>query len=205
MAARTRQTALDEIQGTYAEQYKRLADYAAELLRSNPSSSVHLKVSRSPDFEQESQSSNQVHWCIFQRIYIFLDACGDPNDHMLPIAYALVESENKDSPRLDELSPRRNKSPQGREVNPYPHILGMHNCEDIDPTMDSSKSATTTHASRHQIASVSRGPHPYWQGRTNSGGRLNFVPPHPTYGGPTANVICTFQPTVETLWETTRY
>ncbi|MED6181088.1 hypothetical protein PIB30_016426 [Stylosanthes scabra] len=45
------------------------------------------------------------------------------------------------SPRLDELSPRRNKPPQGGEVNPCPRILGIHNCEDTDPTMDSSKSA----------------------------------------------------------------
>ncbi|MED6196004.1 hypothetical protein PIB30_043136 [Stylosanthes scabra] len=53
MAAKTRQNALNDIQGTFTEQYKRLANYASELLRSNPGSSIHLKVSRSPDFEQE--------------------------------------------------------------------------------------------------------------------------------------------------------
>ncbi|MED6222211.1 hypothetical protein PIB30_062172 [Stylosanthes scabra] len=63
MAAKTRQNALNEIQGTY----KRLADYAAELIRLNPGSSIHLKVSRSPDFEQEVQNSSmtgQFDWKI---------------------------------------------------------------------------------------------------------------------------------------------
>ncbi|MED6181490.1 hypothetical protein PIB30_019744 [Stylosanthes scabra] len=40
------------------------------------------------------------------------------------------------SPKLDELSPRRNKAPQSGEVNPYSHILGIHNCEDTDPAME---------------------------------------------------------------------
>ncbi|MED6175219.1 hypothetical protein PIB30_076348 [Stylosanthes scabra] len=38
-----------------------------------------------------------------------------------------------------------------------------------------------THASRHQIESVSRGPHPCWQWRTNSGSGLNAVPLHQAY------------------------
>ncbi|RYR34102.1 hypothetical protein Ahy_A10g048827 [Arachis hypogaea] len=36
MAARFRQAALDEIQGAYQKQYKRIADYCSELLRANP-------------------------------------------------------------------------------------------------------------------------------------------------------------------------
>ncbi|MED6170523.1 hypothetical protein PIB30_031865, partial [Stylosanthes scabra] len=58
MAARTRQLALDEIQGNFRSQYKKLYDYGVELLRSNSGSSVHLKVQRSPDFANEIQSSN---------------------------------------------------------------------------------------------------------------------------------------------------
>ncbi|RYR31286.1 hypothetical protein Ahy_B01g056087 [Arachis hypogaea] len=42
-ASRVRQFALDELQGTYVEQYRRLYDYCHELLRTNPGSSVHLK------------------------------------------------------------------------------------------------------------------------------------------------------------------
>ncbi|RYR01729.1 hypothetical protein Ahy_B06g080592 [Arachis hypogaea] len=63
MAARSRQAALDEIQGTYRTQYKRIADYCSELLRSNPGSIVKLKVQRSLDFENEC------------RRFIVLDGC----------------------------------------------------------------------------------------------------------------------------------
>ncbi|RYR65096.1 hypothetical protein Ahy_A03g011087 [Arachis hypogaea] len=43
MAARSRQAVLDDIQGEYRKQYKRIGDYCYELLRSNPGSSVTLK------------------------------------------------------------------------------------------------------------------------------------------------------------------
>ncbi|RYR69163.1 hypothetical protein Ahy_A03g015696 [Arachis hypogaea] len=46
MAARSRQAVLDEIQGEYKKQYKRIADYYSELLRANPGSSVTLKIER---------------------------------------------------------------------------------------------------------------------------------------------------------------
>ncbi|RYR67899.1 hypothetical protein Ahy_A03g014355 [Arachis hypogaea] len=39
MATRSRQAALDDIQGEYRKQYKRIADYCLELLRANPGSS----------------------------------------------------------------------------------------------------------------------------------------------------------------------
>ncbi|RYQ99671.1 hypothetical protein Ahy_B07g087644 [Arachis hypogaea] len=43
MATRTKQIALDEIQGTFQEQYKRIYDYAHELMRANPGTSVRLQ------------------------------------------------------------------------------------------------------------------------------------------------------------------
>ncbi|RYR58385.1 hypothetical protein Ahy_A05g024129 [Arachis hypogaea] len=43
-ASRVKQFALDELQGTYVEQYRRLYDYCHELLKTNPGSSAHLKV-----------------------------------------------------------------------------------------------------------------------------------------------------------------
>ncbi|RYR16430.1 hypothetical protein Ahy_B04g073446 [Arachis hypogaea] len=43
MEARSRQAALDEIQGTYWNLYKRIVDYCSELLWANPGSSVMLK------------------------------------------------------------------------------------------------------------------------------------------------------------------
>ncbi|RYQ95415.1 hypothetical protein Ahy_B08g090689 [Arachis hypogaea] len=44
MVARSKQAALDEIQGAYRKQYKRIADYCSKLLRANPGSSVTLKA-----------------------------------------------------------------------------------------------------------------------------------------------------------------
>ncbi|RYQ84685.1 hypothetical protein Ahy_B10g104138 isoform A [Arachis hypogaea] len=75
MVARSRQAALDDIHGEYRKQYKRIGDYCYELLRSNPGSSVTLKVQRSPDFEHEQQHSSLNNYCIFQRLYVCLDAC----------------------------------------------------------------------------------------------------------------------------------
>ncbi|RYQ99933.1 hypothetical protein Ahy_B07g087949 [Arachis hypogaea] len=49
MAARSRQAALDEIQGAYRKQYKRIVDYCLELLRANPGSSVMLKKTNFDD------------------------------------------------------------------------------------------------------------------------------------------------------------
>ncbi|XP_015948297.1 uncharacterized protein LOC107473257 [Arachis duranensis] len=46
MAARSRQAALDDIQGEYRKQYKRIGDYCYELLCANLGSSVTLKVQR---------------------------------------------------------------------------------------------------------------------------------------------------------------
>ncbi|XP_016164217.1 uncharacterized protein LOC107606698 [Arachis ipaensis] len=128
MATRTKQIALDEIQGTFREQYKRIYHYAHELLRENPGSSVRIQVQRSPDLDNAAQASSMTNYCIFQRIYVCLKACKqsfqhcrsfiglddyflktpqggqlltaigwDPNDQMLPIAYAVVEAETKDS------------------------------------------------------------------------------------------------------------
>ncbi|XP_072081100.1 uncharacterized protein [Arachis hypogaea] len=77
MATRTKQIALDEIQGTFREQYKRIYDYAHELMRANPGTSVRLQVQRG------GQLLTAIGW--------------DPNDQMLPIAYAVVEAETKDS------------------------------------------------------------------------------------------------------------
>ncbi|XP_072087297.1 uncharacterized protein [Arachis hypogaea] len=82
MAARSRQAVLDEIQGEYKKQYKRIADYYSELLRANPGSSVTLK---------------EVHWARWMlsqdtlRGQLLTAIDWDPNDRMLPIAYAVFE------------------------------------------------------------------------------------------------------------------
>ncbi|XP_025684715.1 uncharacterized protein [Arachis hypogaea] len=113
-AARVKQFALDELQGTYIEQYRRLYDYCHELLRSNPGSTVKLQVERPPEFASERPKPGVDLRPKFQRLYVCLDACKksfmtpygghlltaigwDPNDQILPIAYAVVEAETKDT------------------------------------------------------------------------------------------------------------
>ncbi|XP_072077746.1 uncharacterized protein [Arachis hypogaea] len=128
LATKTKQIALDQIQETFREQYKRIYDYGQELMRANPGSSVRLQVQRSPYLDSEAPASSRTTYCIFQRIYVCLEACKqcfqhcrdsigldgcflktpqggqlltaigwDPNDQMLPIAYAVVEAETKGS------------------------------------------------------------------------------------------------------------
>ncbi|RYQ96687.1 hypothetical protein Ahy_B08g092528 [Arachis hypogaea] len=46
MATRTKQIALDEIQETFREQYKRIYDYEHEMLMANPGSSVLIQVQK---------------------------------------------------------------------------------------------------------------------------------------------------------------
>ncbi|XP_072071849.1 uncharacterized protein [Arachis hypogaea] len=75
MATRTKQITLDEIQETFREQYKRIYDYGHELLRANVGSSVCIQVQRSPDFDNEAQTSSMTNYCIFQKIYVCLEAC----------------------------------------------------------------------------------------------------------------------------------
>ncbi|RYR20290.1 hypothetical protein Ahy_B03g065405 [Arachis hypogaea] len=75
LTARVKQQSLDEINGTYGEQYRRIHDYAAELLRSNPGSTVQIQVERPPEFELETPTPGTDMRPRFQRIYICLDAC----------------------------------------------------------------------------------------------------------------------------------
>ncbi|XP_072084326.1 uncharacterized protein [Arachis hypogaea] len=75
MTAKTKQEGLSQIQGAFREQYKRINDYCSELLRTNPGSTVILKVIRSLDFAQEIQNPNMMNYCVFQRLYVCFDAC----------------------------------------------------------------------------------------------------------------------------------
>ncbi|XP_014519664.1 uncharacterized protein LOC106776700 [Vigna radiata var. radiata] len=115
-ARRAKLMATNEREGDFKEQFRRIHDYGHEVLRSNPGSTVKIKVN----------SDNGE--AIFERIYVCLKACKDnfmsyrpiicldgcflkglykgelltavgrdPNDQMLPLAYTVVEVENKDS------------------------------------------------------------------------------------------------------------
>ncbi|XP_015940772.1 uncharacterized protein LOC107466309 [Arachis duranensis] len=76
-AARVKQQALYEINGTYGEQYRRIHDYAAELLR--PMIDLDGCFIKTP---YGGQLLIAIGW--------------DPNDQILPIAYAVVEAKTKD-------------------------------------------------------------------------------------------------------------
>ncbi|WVY90842.1 hypothetical protein V8G54_036356 [Vigna mungo] len=110
MAFRARAMAKDKIEGSFHEQYRRLCDYGHELMKTNPGSTIQIKV---------DNINGEV---IFQRFYACLKACKDNfvccrpivgldgcflktkyggelltvvgrdgNEQMLPIAYAVVE------------------------------------------------------------------------------------------------------------------
>ena len=116
MAYRAKAIVAQNVEGFFKEQYKRIYDYAHELLARNPRSTVKVNVE-----ENEGEP-------IFKRFYACLKACKDSfiscrpiigldeaflkrkyrgelltvigrdaNDQMLPIAYVVVEVENKDS------------------------------------------------------------------------------------------------------------
>jgi len=116
MSFRARSLASSKIDGSFTDQYKRMYDYAHELRRSNPGSTIKLKV--------EDHDGAKI----FQRFYVCLKACKDSfvscrsiigldgcflkgrfsgelltvvardaNDQMLPLAYTVVEVENKDT------------------------------------------------------------------------------------------------------------
>ncbi|XP_017428843.2 uncharacterized protein LOC108336910 [Vigna angularis] len=113
---RAKGMAFKQIEVDFKEQYRRLYDYANELLRANPSSTIKLKV--------EPNEDNRI----FKRMYVCLKGCKDSfvscrpiigvdgcflkgkyggelltavardgNEQMCPLAYAVVEVENKDS------------------------------------------------------------------------------------------------------------
>ncbi|KAK8605627.1 hypothetical protein V6N13_102403 [Hibiscus sabdariffa] len=93
---RARLNVLREKRGSYIEEYATLWGYAAELLHSNPGSTVFIQVHRDSD--------NKV---IFHRMYICFDALKkgellvaigrDGNNQMFPVAWVVVEGEGKES------------------------------------------------------------------------------------------------------------
>ncbi|KAL4367460.1 hypothetical protein GQ457_05G035150 [Hibiscus cannabinus] len=79
MCRRARKAILKEMQGSYVEEFANLWGYAAELLRSNPGSTVSIQVDR-------------------ENGGVLLVAVGrDGNNQMFPVAWAIVEGEGKES------------------------------------------------------------------------------------------------------------
>ncbi|XP_077247615.1 uncharacterized protein LOC143887412 [Tasmannia lanceolata] len=116
---RAKRKALECIEGGYVEQYARIWDYCDLVMVKNPGSCLKLKVERPtldvlPTFQRlyislHAMRSGFLAGC---RPFIGLDGCHlkgpwggqilsavgkDANDHMFPIAYAIVEAELKES------------------------------------------------------------------------------------------------------------
>ncbi|XP_027937571.1 uncharacterized protein LOC114192148 isoform X2 [Vigna unguiculata] len=116
MARRAKSLASDQVEGSFKEQFRRIHDYAYEILRCNPGSTVKVKV----DEMQGESIFGRFYTCfkackdafVLSRPFIGLDGCflkrkyggelltavaKDANDQMLPLAYAIVEVENKET------------------------------------------------------------------------------------------------------------
>lgn len=128
LAYRAKTLAVDIVDDSFKEQYRRIHDHGHELLRANPGSTVKITSHPFQGEEEKSEHPERKMNPHFQRMYICLKACKerffkwgsiigldgcflkgyydgqildvigrDPNDQMLPIAYAVVEGETKDS------------------------------------------------------------------------------------------------------------
>ncbi|XP_014496535.1 uncharacterized protein LOC106758121 [Vigna radiata var. radiata] len=116
MAFKARAVAKDKIEGSLHEQYRRLYDYGHELLKTNSGSTVQIKV----DNINGEVIFQRFYACLKAckdsfascRPIVGLDECflktkyggellttvgRDGNEQMLPIAYVVVEVENKES------------------------------------------------------------------------------------------------------------
>ncbi|XP_058747460.1 uncharacterized protein LOC131620408 [Vicia villosa] len=116
-AYRAKRRAMDMLQGAGMEQFQHLRRYAQELLKSNPNSTVVIRCADS----NEGPVFERIYVCLeackygfakFCRPLIGLDACflkgdfggqlmaavgRDGNNKIMPIAYAVVEAETRDS------------------------------------------------------------------------------------------------------------
>jgi len=116
MAYRAKAIAAQNVEGSFKEQYKRIYDYTHELLARNLGSTVKVNVE-----ENEGEPIFKRFYACLKACKDNFISCGpiigldgvflkgkyggelltaigrDANDQMLPIAYAVVEVENKDS------------------------------------------------------------------------------------------------------------
>ena len=117
---RARELAMKMIEGTYKEQYGKLWGYIEELKRTNPGSTVIMKLQEGT-LEQGEPRFERLYVCLAAlkacfkagcRPFIGVDGCFlkgphggqllaavgvDANNCMFPLAYAVVEGENKSS------------------------------------------------------------------------------------------------------------
>ncbi|XP_014503087.1 uncharacterized protein LOC106763405 [Vigna radiata var. radiata] len=116
MAYRAKAIASDHVDGSFKDQYIRIYDYANELLARNPGSTVKVKVEETVDGHIFKRFYTCLKACkdifVSCRPIIGLDGAflkgkyggemlttvgRDANDQMLPLAYVVVEVENKET------------------------------------------------------------------------------------------------------------
>ncbi|XP_047172633.1 uncharacterized protein LOC124840599 [Vigna umbellata] len=89
MAYKAKAYASDEVEGSFTMQYSRIYDYAHELLARNPGSTIKIKV---PIIGLDGAFLKGRH-----RGELLTTVARDANDQMMPLAYAIVEVENKET------------------------------------------------------------------------------------------------------------
>ncbi|XP_021985304.1 uncharacterized protein LOC110881320 [Helianthus annuus] len=118
---RAKKLAKKHVEGDYVEQYALLREYANELIQQNPGTIVKIEVEAGPDPGNNIRQFRRIYVCLaalkqgfkaLGRDFLGLDgafmkgpfpgqiltAVGvDCNNGIYPVAYAIVESENKDS------------------------------------------------------------------------------------------------------------
>ena len=73
--AKAKAKAMDILEGSHIEQYNMLWDYCEELRRSNPRSTVLMKVQSFNEGEMEAEDVSQIRDPVFQRLYVCFEAC----------------------------------------------------------------------------------------------------------------------------------
>lgn len=118
---RAKQLALNKLRGDYEKQYGMLRDYGLELQLRNPGTTVKIAVESEPNYDIQTRVFKRIYICLgplkdgfkyAQRELIGLDGAFmkgpypgqvlsavsiDGNNGIYPVAYAIVETENKNS------------------------------------------------------------------------------------------------------------
>ncbi|GKA27984.1 mutator type transposase [Tanacetum coccineum] len=116
-----KQMAEERVIGDWVKQYAQLRQYALELKEKNPDTTIKIDVERCFDVASETRQFKRIYICLGalkngfkagKRDLLGLDGCFlsgpypgqiltaigvDPNNGIYPLAYAVVESETKDS------------------------------------------------------------------------------------------------------------
>ncbi|KAL4346419.1 hypothetical protein GQ457_17G005010 [Hibiscus cannabinus] len=148
MCRRARKAILKEMQGSYVEEFANLWGYAAELLRSNPGSTVSIQVDR----ENGGTRFHRMYICLGAlkqgwrsgcRPFIGIDGCflksvskgvllvavgRDGNNQMFPVAWAIVEGE-------ESLGVKSSNDLLETSVECWSYFKGTSKCDVVDNNM----------------------------------------------------------------------